>query len=533
MLKALIKTRLQMAWQAAFTIGGRRKHRKQIQALIMVLMLVGVLSLCGMFGLFFSTLLAPFSQAGLGWFYFALAGVTAFTLCFVSSIFMAQPLLFQARDNDLLLAMPIPPGMILFSRMATLLFFNLLITLMVMLPAALIWAAQAGMGLGRWVFFALVSLALPFMAVALASLSGWGLAVISTRLRQKSLLITLFSVALLLGYFALMTQINHLLATLIQKGQQIAAAFERALFPAYHLGVALAEADGISLALFLLCALVPFALVWLVLRRFFIAIVTANPGASPRAYVEQPLKTASPTRALIKKELRLFSQTPTYMLNSGFGLIFMLALPVVLLVRPDVLAPLLSQYDIPVQLVGLTAVGLMCLLAASTLISASSISLEGKTLWIVQSLPLSPGQVLLSKAYAHMVLCMPVALLSGLGLGLVLKLPPVYLLFSALLPALTAAFMGLAGVLINLKLPKFDWNTPTEAVKQGASVLVAMLVGFAVVALPAALYLLVLMEHLSPASFMALFSLTLLLLCALLHHWLQHKSARAFLALGG
>lgn len=533
MLRALIKTRLQMAWQAAFTIGGRRKNRRLIQAIIIVLMGFAILSFAGVFGMFFASLAQPFSQAGLDWFFFALAGVSAFTLCFVSSIFMAQPLLFQARDNELLLSMPIPPGMILFGRMAALLFFNFLITLTVLAPAAIAWAAQIGMGVGSWICFALICLALPFLAIALSSLLGWGLAVISTRLRRKSLITTLLSILLMLGYLAGMSRMNVLLARLVQQGQQIADAFKRVLYPAYHLGTAIADGRGSSLLAFLLSALIPFIIVWLVLRCFFISIATANRGVVRAVYVEQPMKSSSPTQALVRKELHLFSQNPMYMLNSGFGLIFMLALPLVLLVQPSLLSPLLSQYDIPPRLLGMAAVGVMCLLASTVLISAPSISLEGRTLWIAQSLPVNAGQVLLAKAYAHIFVCLPVILVSGIVLGLALHLPAWYVFFSVLLPALVATLMGLAGVIINLKLPKFDWNTPTEAVKQSASVMVSMVFGFAVVVLPVALYILFLSDTLQPLFFLSLCALILILLGAVLHYRLKYKSARNYLALEG
>jgi ABC-2 type transport system permease protein len=337
----------------------------------------------------------------------------------------------------------------------------------------------------------------------------------------------------MLGYLAGMSRMNVLLARLVQQGQQIADAFERVLYPAYHLGKAIAEASGTSLLAFLLSALIPFIIAWFVLQHFFISIATTNRGVIRVVYVEKPMKSSSPTRALVKKELHLFFQNPMYMLNSGFGLIFMLALPVVLLVQPSLLAPLLSQYDIPLHLIGMAAVGVMCLLASTVLISAPSISLEGKTLWIARSLPVNAGQVLLSKAYAHIFVCLPVILVSAVVLGLALRLQAWYVFFSLLLPALVAAIMGLTGVIINLKLPKFDWNTPTEAVKQSASVLVAMVFGFALVTLPAALYILVLADALQPLFFMSLYALLLIFLGMALHDRLKHKSARDYLALDG
>ncbi len=531
MLKALVTSRLMMAWQAMTSLGGRRKNRKLMQAVMVILMVYVALVIAGLIGFFFSTLATPFAQADYGWLYFALSGVTAFSFCFVSSAFMSQALLFQARDNEMLLAMPIPAGIILLSRMLVLYLFNLVITLLATLPPAIAWAAQLGMSFWQWVSVLLVCLALPLMSLALSSLIGWLLAIVSSRMRRKTLFVTLLATAMMLGYFVLMSQMNRILAQMVLAGPAMARAFQRILPPTYHLGQAIASGNSMSLLLFLLYAIVPFVMMGLLLKHFFIRIATANRGAARVSYVEKPLKANSPIRALTAKELRLFFQSPMYMLNSGFPLIFMLALPVVLWLKPDLIAPLVSQYNVPVGMMGAAAVGVQCLLASSVMISAPSISLEGKTLWQAQSLPVSPGQVLLSKAYAHMVISLPVTLVSGLALGIILRLPLPYLLMIAVLPCLLVALIAMTGVLINVKLPKFDWNSQTEAVKQGASVILTMAAGFVAVALPVAAYLNLLAGVLSPLIFMALYALILMALCVLLYIKLFKRSDREFMAL--
>ena len=531
MLKALVKSRLMMAWQAAANIGGRQKHRKLMKGLVIGLLIYGALTISAMMGFFFSGLAGPFAQAGLGWFYFALSGLNAFAISFLSCIFIAQPMLFQARDNDLLLSLPIPPGTILLGRMATLYLFGLVIGLLCLLPPALVWAFEVGMSAVGWLYFALICLTLPLMALALSSILGWALAVISARLRRKTAIVILLSVVFMLGYFALMSQMNSLLARLVKEGQRLADAFRRLLPPAYHLGMALADGNGLSLLVYLLYALIPFAMIWLILRRFFIRIATSNPGAPRAKYVEKPLKAISPTLALTRKELRLLFQSPMYLLNSGFGLIFMLALPALLIIKPDVLTPLLAEFKVPPDMLGMAALAALCLMASSVMISAPSVSLEGKTLWMAQSLPLSPGQVLTSKAYAHMAVGIPAALISGLALGLVLRLDAFFILTLALIPAMVVVFVGLCGVYINLKFPKFDWNSQTEAVKQGASVIITMAAGFAAVALPGLLYALVLRKSMADSIFLLLYALILALMSAALFVKLLRHSDRDFVAL--
>ncbi|HBD86238.1 MAG TPA: hypothetical protein DC001_02285, partial [Clostridiales bacterium] len=92
-----------------------------------------------MFGGMFSALCRPLVSFGLGWLYFALAAIMSVTLCFIGSVFTAQQQLFSARDNDLLLAMPIPPAYILGSRMIMLLVLNFLMGLLVIAPAGVVY----------------------------------------------------------------------------------------------------------------------------------------------------------------------------------------------------------------------------------------------------------------------------------------------------------------------------------------------------------------------------------------------------------
>ena len=49
-----------------------------------------------------------------------------------------------------------------------------------------------------------------------------------------------------------------------------------------------------------------------------------------------------------------------------------------------------------------------------------------------------------------------------------------------IVPALYALFGAVAGVLINRKLPVFDWDNETRVVKQSASTFLSMLLGLIV-----------------------------------------------------
>ncbi len=53
--------------------------------------------------------------------------------------------------------------------------------------------------------------------------------------------------------------------------------------------------------------------------------------------------------------------------------------------------------------------GMVCTIAAMNFITAPSVSLEGGTLWLLQSLPVTPQQVLQAKVELQLLLTLPAA----------------------------------------------------------------------------------------------------------------------------
>lgn len=102
---------------------------------------------------------------GFDWMYFFIFGSTALLASIVFNAFVSYNMIFKARDNALLLSMPIPPRIILFSRM-TILFMNCIIfTTLFWLPAVLMYQ------IAKPAAFALVCGILMTFVIAMISLA--------------------------------------------------------------------------------------------------------------------------------------------------------------------------------------------------------------------------------------------------------------------------------------------------------------------------------------------------------------------------
>lgn len=503
MFKALLKTRLQALFSSMFR-GTKNKRGAGMKIMFSLLMVYALASIVFLFYMQFSQLALPLKSAGLTWLYFAYAGLAAFALSFIGSVFTTQSQLYDARDNEMLLSLPIKPWMILGSRMLTLLLLNLLFTVLVLAPAGVAFCILAGgMTVAQVACFALAGLAIPVLTMALSSILGWVLALISGRMRNKSLVQTALSVVFLIVYFMVIGRMNEYMTLLIQNSEQIGSSIQAFVFPAYHFGLA-AMGSFRSLVYFLLCAYVPFALVYAMLSRTFIRVATSKRGFAKIKYQRRALKVSSPQKALLVKELRHFVSNSMYMMNAGLGVIFTLIIPVLFLIKRDMVMSLLAQIPGAQANIGLIAALILCAMATMDTISAPSISLEGKNLWIAQSLPVRARDILMAKAYMHMVITVPPTLIASAVLALALPLTEPMRLLLIVVPALMNVLFALLGVVINLLFPKFDWVSEAVAVKQSGSVAISMFGGWGMVAAPALLYGLVLHDKIDGALYLFL-----------------------------
>ena len=187
MFKALL--RVQLSGLRSFFAGMSRSKKKQTPAKTVgyALLMLYVLGAFGfMFYNYFGALAAPFRAVGAPWLYFALFAIVDFALMFVGSIFTAKAQLFEAKDNELLLSMPIPPRMIVASRMVMLLVLNAVFELPVAVPALLVWCRSGAAAPAGVAGFVLVCLLLPFFSVSLSALMAWLISLLTARVRNKS-----------------------------------------------------------------------------------------------------------------------------------------------------------------------------------------------------------------------------------------------------------------------------------------------------------------------------------------------------------
>lgn len=197
-------------------------------------------------------------------------------------------------------------------------------------------------------------------------------------------------------------------------------------------------------------------MMWFLISKSFLQVATATGKVSKVVYHKKTMKQESVTKALLFREFKHFTSSPGYMLNSGLGIFLM-----------------------PICAVALLWKGRKIF----TMLNGMFGSQEGKSLWIAQSLPVTPWQVLRAKLDMQLILnSMPVMLcMICTAVVCPFKIGQFVMM---ILQVLSYVFvMAVFGLFMGVIKSVLTWTNELTPIKQSASVMITMFGGFGYTAL--------------------------------------------------
>ena len=516
MMKALLKLRLR-AMFVGFLQQSRQKKKKSkgMAVLFAVLYLYVAVVVVGMMCLMFGQLAQPYHTMGLDWLYFAMAGLMGLGFAVFGGVFTTQNQLYDAKDNDLLLSMPVTPAMILMSRMIPLLGLNLLFVGLVMVPASVMYAILVQFSLLNFLVQIFTVIAVCLLSQAICCLLGWGLHLLLSKM-NKSFASVLYMVVFLGVYFAVYSQAGGIMNAMAVEGAAIASALQAWVWPIYALGMGCSGEILYFVAFAASCAAV-FGAVNFLLSGTFLKSATSRRSAGKRRLNLEQVKAATPTGAIIFKEWRHFLGSPVYLTNMGIGILLTAALAVAgVILRGKLLAMLDEFAAMGMDLSGyiqLIICAVLAFLSCMNFVSAPSVSLEGKNIWILKAMPVSSKQIIQAKLKFHCMLTTPVAVAAGLVLAVAYGCGIVDILLCAVIPGLLSILCGLVGMTFGLKWARLEWLSEAYPCKQGAAVAITMFVMMGVPVVLGLAYFLFAGFGLTPTVFLALCAVLVCAVC--------------------
>ena len=531
MLSTLIKKQF-MELSTLFSMGKRRSKRGSAGGFVLTLALYVLIA----FSLGASMILLAWQLSdelvgkGEDWKYFILLDILGLMLATLITMFNADLTLFRAKDNETLLSMPIPPGYILLARMTPLYIISLIFICSVLVPEIAVYMISNGMSVPLIILNVLLTLGLAFLALGLSSVLGWLISLLNARLKGNSVVTTIISLGFLGAYFFIYFQMNKFSAALVSHSSAIGDTIRKVLPPLYYLGQAhTGSISGVIIG-FLTIAVI-FGVIYFVLSRTFRGVViNASKGTSVKIS-RGVLRTGTQAQTLLKKEIKRFTASTSYMMNCGLGSVFMLVLAILAVIKKDDLLYILDSLTGAIGPASKYMAGILALviflLVSTCYYTMPSISLEGKSIWILQSVPVDPMKVFMSKIKMEYILCAPGVLILSTVVAILTGMS--FLSWAAAVIAGLAytTFTAFYGLWINLKRPNLDWTNEAYPIKQGLNPLFCLFGEWLLTLILGGVFLLV-GWFIPVEAYLMIVTATLLAVSYAIYRWLQTRGRAIF-----
>jgi len=419
----------------------------------------------------------------------------------------------KTNDTDLLLSLPIKKINVVISKLVTRYVFDFFFVLLLFVPYLVLYLVYTTFSVRTLLLGIAFLFLLPLLSVGISNICSFIVTRIFNRSKYSGLFKSIFSLILFVIIMGLMLIKTFAYGTVDMSNMQ--AYFEDRIV-SYTFLKAILNADLASILIGLGIIIIPFIL------GVFLYYKTFGKTYSTFTSKDTKLKFSNGKScfgSMFKKELNYYCNTPAYIINTIIGPIMCLGLSIVVLCSSSnsligLLSFLLSQ-----ETAFAISTIILCGGCALTTISASSISLEGKSFWILKSSPVNEKTLFNSKVFLNFIIVEPFILIASVLFTIAFKLSVLQLILSFVIATVFCLIISVGGLFLNILLPKLKWDNETTVVKQGLPVLLTMIFGMLLCVMPVGIYKLFTSLNILGVAFVSLcvYLAILSLLCLLLY----------------
>ena len=532
MIKLLVKKEFIALFSSFFLNRKTGKKRSNGNSRLSIV-LYGLLLLF-LFAVFFFlsyTLGVAFIPMGLDWFYFSFLGLIALLFGIFGDVFNTYKMLYDAKDNDLLFSLPIKGSQILLSRMIVVFLMGFMYMSLIWLPSIVgYWIIKGWLG-AKTILYVIeelfVGFSLALIVTTLTCALGYLVAQISKKMKNKNILTAIISLLFFALYYFFCMRFSSIIEDLIQNVDIVSGVLKK-FYPVYLYGSA-NSGNLLHTFIFILISFVLFGLCFYIISHSFMKLATKSEKTVKKKYSKNEIHVVSQNRALLNKEAKRVVSSTTYFLNCSLGVIIMPILAIVVIIYSSRLNSVLEMIKETAiySFMPLLSASAATLIASLGLFSAPSISLEGKNIWILQSLPVDPMKVLRSKVNLGFIFNVSSAIILTTALSIVLTHSLLATILSLCFVILFCYLHSQIGLVMNLKHYSFTWTNEAIPIKQGFASILTITFGFIFSLLPFGGFYLV-KRWINVYIYYGLFIAIMALLILLMNNWLKKKGTLIF-----
>lgn len=457
------------------------KERLKLGSFLLLMIFVGGV-MCG-YSYFYFSMLAP-SFAAMNMMDSMIGTMMAMCsfLILFTSLYKVVGLVIGCKDYDMLSSLPIKNGVIMISKWATLYFGNLLFLLIILIPGIVVYQSYVLVDLSFYLILSLLIILLPLLPLTIGCLVGIVIRFLSSRFKYSNILTVVLSCGALMAYMYTVFQVQSE-TELLSLGTMMANMLNN-IYPLTSTFIgALCNKNILDLVFFFLINVVSFGALTAILAKNYGRVNNALLERKTKGnYVLQKVKSSGVFITLLKKELKRYFASSIYVMNTAVGILLQTMAIVYFALQGQ---NLLTAIPIDLSaLIGTLLPIFICVLIGMSSTTACSISMEGKQLWIMKTLPIRALDIFFAKICVNIIIALPLSIINTLLVAFVFDLAILDVLLGIIIIIFFTLCVSMSGIICNLLFPNFTWESETRAVKQSASVMLQMLFGVVLALIP-------------------------------------------------
>lgn len=405
-------------------------------------------------------------------------------LTLVEGIYKSGNLLFNCKDDNLLLALPLKKSTVLFVRIFKFYIFELIYNSLFLIPAMVVYIRYVSVGITFYISSLIAIFLLPIIPIIISCIIGSIISSTSSKFKLKNIAQIIFTTLVLLVVLYVSFNLEGVASKLSEKATNINEIVTKLYYPAGAYIKLITNFNIIDLVIFVSVHLTLFILMTIILSKIYFRINSKfKIVRTVQRNENYEIKIHKPMEALINKELTKFINSPVFVTNTAFGLVLFIIGCIGIALKFDGVLSMMQNQHLEVtaeqinSYIPVLMFGFICFTSLMSSITSSMISLEGKSFYILKSLPIKPFTIIISKVISALIIMLPFIFIGDIIVFIRFKfniVEIIMILFSSVLLPLVSE---ITGILVNVKYPRMDAENDTQVVKQSMSSMISVLLG--------------------------------------------------------
>lgn len=435
-------------------------------------------------------------------------------LVLMMTVYDSQNQYYKNKDYDLLASLPIKNYSIITAKYLSSYFVSFFYGLLVAFPAYVVYFIVCPLNIVAIIYSILSLFFIPTFTQLIGSILAYIVSLITYKMTNKKIVSNILTVVLTIGLIAFIYIGNsNLMRDLFIGGFPL---WIKIVFPHIFLLFSAITAGSFLDFFFFIAITMAFAMVSIGIITIGYKKINSSLSSSSTKKKNKPLiyRTDKPFSSLLRKEAKTFFNSPTYFINAIIGPIMVIILSISMGIgAKDVFG---TDASFPSEFFATMYICFSSMCLGIGVPTSASISIEGQKFYTLKSLPISINKILNTKLFFNLILSLPFVLVGSTIYVCIAPCSVCEIVLAYLIPLLSMVTFSVLGLLCNLKWPKLNWTSESQAVKQSLSLFASMMISMLISLLPFILYFSLFDEISSVLSFAQYFSIYLAFIVLLL-----------------